>query len=145
MQREQGASDDQMGRYRIRVLPPRDHRRGWAQPYARPSGYNGKGGASSSSSNSGKGAAYLSSYPSREQEAENRRVQQLQVSKWDRKIQEIDENNFQFLESVFRLRVRGESQEWLRQVVRWGLRHQGDLSPFPLGQDLTEKNYEPTA
>ncbi len=118
-----------MGRYGVRVLPPRDHRRGWAHPYSRPSGNNCKGGASTSSSSNGKGAAYRPPYPSSEQEADTRRVQQLRVSKWDRsttpgdtsgeegedaaddsiRIQEIDENKYQFLDSIFRRHARGES------------------------------------
>ncbi len=37
-------SEGQMGRYGVRVLPPQDHRREWAHPYARPGSKNGKGG-----------------------------------------------------------------------------------------------------
>ncbi len=50
----QGPSEGVMARYGVRVLPPRDHRRGWDHPYSRPGGNSGKGGKSSG--NSGKGA-----------------------------------------------------------------------------------------
>ncbi len=76
----QGASEGQMGHYGVRVLPPRDHRRGWTHPYARSSVNNGKGGGKSRSSSSGNGAAYRPSFPSLEQEAATRRFHRLQVS-----------------------------------------------------------------
>ncbi len=141
-----------MVRYGVRVLPRRDHQLGWAHPYARPSSNNGKGGGKSSSNKSGKGAAYRPSFPSREQEMANRRVQQLRVSKWERsptpgdtsgdeeedaaeepiKIQGIKENQYQFLDSVFRRHTRGESQEWLQRHVAGGSDTKATSSPSPL-------------
>jgi hypothetical protein len=108
-EQRQGSSDGQMARYGVRVLPPRDHRHGWDHPYSRPGGPSGKAGGksgksgersgkggihrgkggdhrssnSSSSSNRGQGAG-TSPYPSREREQATRRIQRLQVSKWDR-------------------------------------------------------------
>jgi hypothetical protein len=97
-----GPSDGVMARNGLRVLPPRDHRHGWDHPYSRPGGHSGKGGGKNSghsdkgggnsgkgndgtrsSSSSGQGAGG-SPYPSRERALATRRIQQLQISKWDR-------------------------------------------------------------
>ncbi len=48
-QRRLGPSDVMMARYGVRVLPPRDHRRGWDYPYSRPGGLSSKGAGKSSS------------------------------------------------------------------------------------------------
>jgi hypothetical protein len=71
-QRRLGPSMAKMARYGVRVLPPRDHRRGWANPYSRPGDQEnrsnqGKGGGISSSSSSQ--GAETSPYPSRERES----------------------------------------------------------------------------
>ncbi len=43
-----GAKWRRDARYGVRVLPPRDHHRGWDQPYSRPGGPSGKVGGESS-------------------------------------------------------------------------------------------------
>ncbi len=50
------------------------------------------------------------------------------------------------MDSDFRRHASEESQEWLHWHVSWGLRHKGNLFPFPpLWQDLTEETNEPAA
>jgi len=59
-EQQQGASEGQMARYGVRVLPPRDHRHGWDHPYSRPGGPSGKAGGKSGkgSNHSGKGGIH---------------------------------------------------------------------------------------
>jgi hypothetical protein len=96
--------------------------------------------------------------PSRERERATRRIQQLQVSKLDRSptpgdtsgedpeedhqatVSPLNEGQHAFLTSVWDRYQAGETQEWVQRHVHWGLRHRGDLFPFPpLGQQNQEE------
>jgi hypothetical protein len=133
----------------VRMLPPRDSRRGWDHPYSRPGGLSGKGGKGSgqngkvgkssrgneeSSSSSGQGGGG-SPYPSRERERATRRIQQLQVSKWDRSptpgdtsgedpeeghqvtVTPLSEMQHVFMTSVWDHYQGGETQELVQRHV----------------------------
>jgi hypothetical protein len=58
----------------------------------------------------------------------------------------MDEGQHAFISLVLDRYRAGENQEWVTRNVQWGLKHRGDLFPFPLlGQNAARGQQPPAA